>query len=70
MSARSSTEESKARRKAERRSRMMIKLANRTFNKEPNLLDRVAIRMLTKAVGPPTCDDPDLDHDGPITPFQ
>jgi len=49
---------------------MMTKLANRTFNKEPNLLDRVAIRMLTNAVGPPTGDDPELDHDGPITPFQ
>ena len=70
MSARSSTEESKARRKAERRSRMMTKLANRTFNKEPNLLDRVAIRMLTKAVGPTPGDDPELGHDGPIAPFQ
>ena len=70
MNARSTTEESKARKKAERRSRMMTKLANRTFNKEPNLLDRVAIRMLTKAVGPPPGDDPELDHDGPITPFE
>ena len=70
MSARSSTEESKARRKAERRSRMMTKLANRTFNKEPNLLDRVAIKMLAKAVEPPPGDDPELDHDGPITPFE
>ena len=62
--------ELKARRKAEKRSQTMTKLANRTFSKEPNFLDRMAMKMLTKAIGSSAGDDPELDHDGPIKAFE
>ena len=45
----------------------MTKLANRTFSKEPNFLDRMAMKMLTKAVGSSAGE---LDHDGPIKAFE
>ena len=57
-------------RKAERKARLMTKLANRTFSKDPGLLDRMAMKTLEKAVGPAPDDDPDLDHDGEIRPFE
>ena len=56
--------------KAERKAQLMTKLANRTFSKDPNLLDRMAMKLLEKAVGPATEDDPDLDHDGEIKVFE
>ena len=56
--------------KAERKARMMTKVANRTFSKDPGFLDRMAMKMLEKAVGPAPEDDPDLDHDGEIRPFE
>lgn len=43
------------------RQRLMTRLANRTFKKNPNLLDRAATGLLKKMIGemPP---DPELDH--------
>jgi len=63
-------EELKARKKAERRSKMMTRMANRTFSKDPKFLDRMAIRNLQKGVRSAPVDDPELDHDGPIKPFE
>ena len=63
-------EELKARKKAERRSKMMTRMANRTFSKDPNFLDRMAMRTLQKRVRSTAVDDPELDHDGPIKPFE
>ena len=48
----------------------MTRLANRTFNKDPNRLDRLAMRMLQEAVGPDSGDDPELDHSGTIKAFE
>jgi len=48
---------------AELRSRMLIRLVNRTFKVNPNLVDRIAIRMLGKMVGPVGEPDPDLEHE-------
>ncbi|MEM7019375.1 MAG: hypothetical protein AAF512_18800 [Pseudomonadota bacterium] len=47
---------------AEAKQRMMIHMANRTFKKNPNFLDRIAIRIVKKAAGPEVPHDPDLDH--------
>ena len=63
-------EEIKARKKAERRSKMMTRLANRTFSKDPKFLDRLAIKNLTKRAGSAPNDDPELDHDGPFKAFE
>ncbi|MEM9466121.1 MAG: hypothetical protein AAGA90_12150 [Actinomycetota bacterium] len=60
----------RARRSAERKARLMTKVANRTFSKDPNILDRLAITMLEKAVGEEPEDDPELDHDGEIIAFE
>tara|TARA_E500000331_G_scaffold75495_1_gene70719 strand:+ start:588 stop:788 length:201 start_codon:yes stop_codon:yes gene_type:complete len=60
----------KARKKAERRSKMMTRMANRTFSKDPKFLDRMAMRTLQKRVRSAPVDDPELDHDGPINPFE
>lgn len=56
--------------RAERKARLMTKLANRTFSKNPGFLDRMAMKLLEKAVGPASEDDPDLDHDGEIKAFE
>lgn len=56
--------------KAERKARLMTKLANRTFSKNPSFLDRMAMKLLEKAVGPASEDDPDLDHHGEIKAFE
>ena len=63
-------EEIKERKKAERRSKMMTRLANRTFSKDPKFLDRLAMKNLTKRAGSAPNDDPELDHDGPIKAFE
>ena len=63
-------EELKARKKAERRSKMMTRMANRTFSKDPKFLDRMAMRTLQQKVRSAPVDDPELDHDGPIKPFE
>ena len=63
-------EEIKARKKAERRSKMMTRMANRTFSKDPKFLDRMAMRTLQKRVRSTPVDDPELNHDGPIKPFE
>lgn len=63
-------EELKARKKAERRSKMMTRMANRTFSKDPKFLDRMAMRTLQKKAGSLPVDDSELDHDGPIKPFE
>ena len=59
-------EEIKAIKKAERRSKMMTRLANRTFSKDPKFLDRLAMKNLIKRAGSAPNNDPELDHDGPI----
>ena len=48
----------------------MTRMANRTFSKDPNFLDRMAMRTLQKRVRSTAVDDPELDHDGPIKPFE
>ena len=63
-------EELKARKKAERRSKMMTRMANRTFSKDPKFLDRMAMRTLQKRVRSAPVLDPELDHDGPIKAFE
>jgi hypothetical protein len=40
-----------AQRRAEQRARLMVRVANRTFKKQPNRGDRLARRLLDKAVG-------------------
>lgn len=39
----------------------MNNIANRTFKRNPGLLDRLAIRFLKNAIGPIE-DDPELEH--------
>jgi hypothetical protein len=39
-----------AHRRAEQRARLMVRVANRTFTKQPNRLDRLARRVLDRAV--------------------
>jgi hypothetical protein len=39
-----------AHRRAEQRARLMVRVANRTFKKQPNRGDRLARRLLDKAV--------------------
>jgi len=39
-----------AHRRAEHRARMMVRVANRTFTKQPNRIDRIARRLLDRAV--------------------
>ena len=63
-------EEIKAIKKAERRSKMMTHLANRTFSKDPKFLDRLAMKNLIKRAGSAPNNDPELDHDGPIKAFE
>jgi hypothetical protein len=41
--------------------RLMTHLANRTFNQNPGVLDRLAVRLLTKMLGQAP-HDPELDH--------
>ncbi len=41
--------------------RLMTHLANRTFKKNPNLIDRAATGLLKKMIGE-VPDDPELDH--------
>lgn len=41
--------------------RLMTRLANRTFKQNPSVLDRLAVRLLTKMLGTPA-HDPELDH--------
>ena len=65
-----SKEENKALKKAERRSKMMTRLANRTFSKDPKFLDRLAMKNLSKRAGSKPNEDPELDHDGPIKAFE
>ena len=65
-----SKEEIKAIKKAERRSKMMTRLANRTFSKDPKFLDRLAMKNLIKRAGSAPNNDPELDHDGPIKAFE
>lgn len=65
-----SKKENKALKKAERRSKMMTRLANRTFSKDPKFLDRLAMKNLAKRAGSAPNEDPELDHDGPIKAFE
>ncbi len=65
-----SKKENKALKKAERRSKMMTRLANRTFSKDPKFLDRLAMKNLIKRAGSAPNNDPELDHDGPIKAFE
>jgi hypothetical protein len=39
-------------RRAEARARLMVRVVNRSFKKQPNRLDRVAARLVAKAAGP------------------
>ena len=48
----------------------MTRMANRTFSKDPNFLDRMAMRTLQKRVRSTPVDDPELNHDVPIKPFE
>ncbi len=41
--------------------RLMTNIANRTFKKNPGLLDRLAIRFLRSSIGE-VPHDPELDH--------
>ncbi|MFK7733898.1 MAG: hypothetical protein AB8B48_19915 [Pseudomonadales bacterium] len=41
--------------------RLMTSLINRTCKKSPNLLDRIAMRLLKKMIGE-VPHDPELDH--------
>jgi len=43
------------------RARLMTRLANRTFKNDPNVLDRMARRLLSGMVGK-VPHDPELDH--------
>jgi len=43
------------------RARLMTRLANRTFKNHPNVLDRMARRLLSGMVGK-VPHDPELDH--------
>jgi hypothetical protein len=38
-------------RRAEQRARAMVRVANRTFTTQPNLIDKLAHRLVAKAVG-------------------
>jgi len=41
-----------ARWRAEQQTRLTVRIANRTFKRHPNRVDRLAQRLLAKAVGP------------------
>jgi hypothetical protein len=41
--------------------KLMTRIANRTFKQKPNLLDRMAIRLIEQTYGPVT-EDPELEH--------
>lgn len=48
----------------ELKQQLMTRLANRTFKKNPGLLDRLALWLLARAAGPIE-HDPELDHPAP-----
>ena len=41
---------------------LMTRLANRTFKRNPGLIDRLAISVISKMTGP-VAPDPELEHD-------
>lgn len=41
--------------------KLLTRVANRSFKQNPNLLDRLAMRLIEKSYGPVT-DDPELEH--------
>lgn len=43
------------------RQRLMANIANRSFKRKPNILDRLAIKFLATVMGP-IQDDPELEH--------
>jgi len=47
---------------AEVQQKLLTHIANRSFKRNPGLLDRLAFRILEKAYGPVGDQDPDLDH--------
>ena len=47
---------------AELRSRIMARLANRSFKMQPNAIDRMALQAIEKILGPAGEPDPDLEH--------
>lgn len=49
---------------AEAEQRLMTGLVNRTCKKNPNIIDRLALRMLKRMVGE-VPHDPELDHPDP-----
>jgi hypothetical protein len=51
-----------AARLAELRSRMIVRLVNRSCRVQPNVIDRIALQAIEKLVGPAGQPDPDLEH--------
>jgi|AntAceMinimDraft_1070359.scaffolds.fasta_scaffold99453_2 outer membrane protein TolC len=42
--------------------KLLTKIANRSFKNNPDLLDRLAFKILEKAYGPAGEEDEDLEH--------
>ncbi len=47
---------------SERQQVLLTRLVNRSFRQNPNLLDRLALRVVERAFGPVGEPDPELEH--------